>query len=122
MVHNYEVIQRSLDLAETMQAGIEHIRSKFVEGRFEEMLPLLHDITQALISIQQASPQGGDDLWPSYLADPIDRMQGGLAQLVSAYENADWAKAVKAWENQVVPGFMIWKEELERCYRPSVGS
>jgi hypothetical protein len=54
MSYNHEVIQKSLDLAATMQVGIEYIRSRFAEGKFEETLPLLQDFTQAFISIQQA--------------------------------------------------------------------
>ncbi len=120
MRRNYEVMQRSLDLADTMQIGIEYIRSKFAEGRFEEMLPLLLDFTQAFISIQQAFPTGRETECLNGLVDRIERMQVGLTQLVSAYECADWGKAVTVLETQVVPEFTRWKEELERCYRPIV--
>jgi hypothetical protein len=119
MSHGYEVSQKSLELSETMLAGIEHIRSKFIEGHFEEVLPLLQDVTQALAAIQDAEQQmGGED----ELVDRVDRLQEGLTQLVLAYEHADWDQAVKAMENMVVPGFLMWREGLERRCRPSVVS
>jgi hypothetical protein len=118
MSYNYEVIQRSLDLAATMQTGIEYIHSRFTEGKFEEMLPLLQDFTQAFISIQQALQIGKEETYARWLADHTERIQGGLSELVTAYELADWTRAVRALENEVVPGFDLWKTELEQYYGP----
>jgi hypothetical protein len=122
MSYNYEVIQRSLDLVATMQDGIEYIRARFTEGKFEEMLPLFQDFTQAFISIQQALQMGMEETYARRLADHTGRIQSGLSELVTAYELADWTRAIRALENEVVPGFVLWKTELERHYRPGVAS
>lgn len=114
---NYEAMRRSLELAATMQDGIEHIRARFAEGRFEEMLPLLQDVTRAFISVQQALYE---DMTPGCFVDHQERIQRGLNQLVAAYEQMDWDYAVKALEYKVVPGFRCWKAELERRYRHHV--
>ena len=53
MSDNFEVIQKSLDLAATMQCG-SSISAPDLPREFEEMLPMLQDVTQAFISIQQA--------------------------------------------------------------------
>lgn len=120
MSYNYEVVQRSLDLAATMQAGIEYIRSRFTEGKFEEMLPLLQDFTQAFISIQQALQMGKEETYARCFADYTEKIQSGLSELVAAYELADWTRVVRALENEVVPGFDLWKTQLEQYYGPRV--
>jgi hypothetical protein len=119
---NFEVIQKSLDLAATMQSGIEYIRTGFAQRRFEEMLPMLQDVTQAFISIQQALSSGKAGTTSRFLNDCELRIQNGLKQLVSAYEMMDWDQASKAMEYEVVPGFMQWRQEIERYYRPAVVS
>ncbi len=122
MHDNFEVIQRSLKLAETMQSGIEYVRTGFAQGRFEEMLPMLQDVTQAYISIQQALSGRREGMTSGFLNDYELKILNGLSQLVSAYEMMDWNQASKAMEYEVVPGFMQWKEEIERYYRPIVVS
>lgn len=122
MSDNFEVIQKSLDLAATMQCGIEYIRTGFAQGRFEEMLPMLQDVTQAFISIQQALSGRTEGMSSRYLNDCELKIQNGLKQLVSAYEMMDWDQASKAMEYEVVPGFMQWRQEIERYYRPAVVS
>ncbi|MGI6550480.1 MAG: hypothetical protein ACOX4Q_10680 [Syntrophomonadales bacterium] len=118
MSYNHEVIQKSLDLAATMQTGIEYIRSRFAEGKFEETLPLLQDFTLAFISIQQALQFGKEETYAQCFADHNERIQSGLSELVTAYEMADWTRVVRALENEVVPGFDLWKTELEQYYGP----
>jgi len=122
MRNNFEVIQQSLDLAETLQSGIEYIRTGFAQGRFEEMLPMLQDVTKAFISIQQALAGRKADMTSRFLNDHTLKIQNGLTQLVSAYEMMDWDQARKAMEYEVIPGFLQWKEEIERHYRPIVVS
>jgi len=122
MGDNYEIMQRSLELAETMHSGIEHIRLSFGQGRFEEMLILLQDVTQAFISIQHALSRGLDETASCPLAAPEEMIQNGLSGLVLAYELEDWDHAIRALEYELIPGFMRWKEELERCYRHHVAS
>ncbi len=122
MRNNFEVIQQSLDLAETLQSGIEYIRTGFAQGRFEEMLPMLQDVTKAFISIQQALAGRKADMTSRFLNDHTLKIQNGLTQLVSAYEMMDWDQARKAMEYEVIPGFLQWKEEIERHYRPAVVS
>lgn len=122
MSYSYEVMQRTFDLAATMQEGIEHIRTRFAEGRFEEMLHLLQDVTQAFISIQQALHMGSDEITWKCFTDHEERIESGLAQLVLAYEREDWDHAIRALEYEVVPGFIRWKEELERRYHHHVVS
>jgi len=122
MSDNFEVIQKSLDLAATMQCGIEYIRTGFAQGRFEEMLPMLQDVTQAFISIQQALSNRREGMTSRFFNNHTLKIQDGLNQLVSAYEMMDWDQANKAMEYEVVPGFIQWKEEIERHYRPVVVS
>ena len=122
MNDNFEVIQKSLDLAATMQSGIEYIRTGFAQGRFEEMLPMLQDVTQAFISIRQALSSRREGMTSRLLNDRTLKIQNGLNQLVSAYEMMDWDQASKAMEYEVVPGFMQWRQEIERYYRPAVVS
>ena len=105
-----------------MQSGIEYIRIGFAQGRFEEMLPMLQDVTQAFISIQQALSSGKAGTTSRFLNDHTLKIQNGLTQLVSAYEMMDWDQARKAMEYEVIPGFLQWKEEIERHYRPIVVS
>lgn len=122
MSDNFEVIQKSLDLAATMQCGIEYIRTGFAQGRVEEMLPMLQDVTKAFISIQQALAGRKAGMTSRFLNDHTLKIQNGLTQLVSAYEMMDWDQARKAMEYEVIPGFLQWKEEIERHYRPAVVS
>ena len=122
MSDNFEVIQKSLDLAETMQSGIEYIRIGFAQGRFEEMLPMLQEGTQAFISIQQALSGRTEGITSRFLNNHTRKIQKGLNQLVSAYEMMNWDQASKAMEYEVVPGFLQWREEIERHYRPAVVS
>jgi len=118
----YEVMRQSLELSETMLNGIEHIRWKLAAGHFEEMLSLLQDVTEALVSIQEGGQQVAGEMKTGNPNDNMERLLSALDELVSAYESKDWEQALKAMENQVVPGFIAWKEELERCYRPAVVS
>ena len=122
MNENFEVIQKLLDLAASTQSGLEYIRTGFAQGRFEEMLPMLQDVTQAFISIRQALSSRKAGMTSRSLNDYELKIQNGLNQLVSGYELMDWDRASKAMEYEVVPGFMQWREEIERHYRPAVVS
>ncbi|MDD4588573.1 MAG: hypothetical protein PHC60_09325 [Heliobacteriaceae bacterium] len=122
MSTDFKVMRQSLDLSETMQKGISHIRAKFIAGDFETALFLLQDLTQALISIQEAGRQVLAAETFAALNAASQELQNGLANLIWAYETHDWGKVVSTLDSEIIPGFQRWKTTLERIYGPPTAS
>ncbi|HWP95348.1 MAG TPA: hypothetical protein VN426_00710 [Syntrophomonadaceae bacterium] len=118
----FDVIQKALELSATILEGMEHIHSKFNAGHYEDVLPLFQDVIQALISIQEAIQPMSIQLPVERLECLADALRVSLDQIALAYEQSNWGLASESMQNQLLPGYLTWKEELARCLGSYIAS
>ncbi|MEQ8175991.1 MAG: hypothetical protein ABRQ26_13105 [Syntrophomonadaceae bacterium] len=117
MENNFEVIVQSLNLSCTVAEGLEHIKSKFEEGYYEDALLLFQDVVHAVMSIENAIAPFILKLPPNQLAFLKNEVQDALEIMMTAYEGGVWNTVNETMEQSLLPAYYRWKEELERCLR-----
>lgn len=118
----FDVVKGSLELSATLLEGMEHIQAQFDAGHYEAVLPLFQDAVQAFIAIQEAIQPVLIQLPAHRLESLAELIRGSLEQTVLAYEQNNWWAASELMQNQLLPGFLSWKGELERCLGSYIAS
>lgn len=108
MKDKQEVYQGIQDILATMEEVLEHIHTQLDELRLEESFKLLIDFTEGIRSVEETinkivhSNASGDNLKQS------------LNVALEAYEASDVIQIKETVQNQLLPNFATWKQEVEK--------
>lgn len=113
-----EVITRVLDLSETCQEAIGHIKGKLNEGQFEETSALMSDVVEGFYHLEKALSELLEQLPESKIEQIIQQLQRSLELVVSAYESGNPAQVKEKLQFNLQPAFQSLHRELEAVLRP----
>ena len=106
-------------MIDTIEEGLNHIKVQISELRFEESLGLLEDSMLAIASIEQSlepiSEIPKDKI--SYLTTDL---KNSILKVVENYEKGKQELIENQIENDVIPAFLGWKQELENTLKPYI--
>ncbi|WHY94148.1 hypothetical protein QNK12_12065 [Neobacillus cucumis] len=110
-----DVMKRILDLTDTMEKGLIHIRNQVNEGYFEASLPLVQDVISAFASVEKGL-MGVEILPPTKLGEEFQNLRDGFSVLTEAYEQGSGGKALEVLQFNVLPNTKKWKMSLEKLF------
>ncbi|QGU00402.1 hypothetical protein SYNTR_1808 [Candidatus Syntrophocurvum alkaliphilum] len=116
----YEVIVRILELLETMDSGLEQVKLKTEEGKFEETLMMFNDLVVGYSSIESAMQPMLEKLPENNLENKSQKMRDSVDQMVATYENKEPAKGLELMKSSLLPAFQEWKKEIEKTIKPYI--
>lgn len=122
MEKHKEVIERILELLETIATGIVHIQKQLSEIRYEEAFSLLQDTVLGIVSIEDALVPIMPKFRGNNIENLADILRNNLSKAVSSYEQAQEINLEKQLEKDILPAFKEWKAEVERMLKPYVVS
>jgi len=115
-----EVIERILELLDTMKAGLDYIQLKLSELKYEEALIVIKDIVDALDSIYNSIQPMESQLPENNLVAFTASIKYNLDNVIKSYEQGKEAYVAEQIEKGILPSFLVWKGELERVLRPYI--
>ena len=118
MNEQIEVINKLLELLETMEEGLIYIEEKLSERDPKNAIKMLMDTTDAFASIEVSLQPILPELPENSVQEKTDGLRSGLAIMISEYENNQGIKALECLQSNTMPAFNIWRAELEQVLRP----
>jgi tRNA splicing ligase len=112
------IIKQILELAETGLAGLEHIKLKLNEVNYEVTIPLLEDVLEALVSMENSLQLIASQLLPNQLNQLAQALHADFDEVISAYEQQDKATYSLLVVNRLLPNYKKWHAELDRVLMP----
>jgi hypothetical protein len=113
-----DVIKRIVELSETMEEGLIHIRNQVNEGYFEFSVPLVTDVISAFASIEKSLWTSVDNVSNAELVNPFQNLQNSFNILTEAYEQGSGGRALEILHFNVLPTTKKWKAALEKSFEP----
>lgn len=117
MEHYIEVMERILELLETIKEGLARMKNQLLDLRYEEAFIILQDSMEGIASIERAIlPMQG-----KLSKNKIDSLTAGVKEsinrAVTSYEQAKEINLKNQVEEELLPVFENWKEEINRVLR-----
>lgn len=113
-----DVIRRTLQLSETILEGLTYIQANLDLGEFEKTKTMFTDVIEGIYQIQQSISAFLSELPANEIAALNGKLKNSLDGVVSAYEQKKAAQLKEKMEEELLPVFEQWQEELRRCLRP----
>jgi hypothetical protein len=111
---HFETISRLLDLAGTCQEGLEYTKAALSQGKADSSVSVLVDALEAF-SMMEANLQ---PLLPGLPGNRISELTDKLRQafdlVVTVHEEGRAGKAQEYMQFVLIPGYQLWREELEK--------
>ncbi|MFB4165226.1 hypothetical protein ACE1TI_15790 [Alteribacillus sp. JSM 102045] len=111
------VIQKVLELSETMGEGLQHIQYLLNEGKIESALPLFEDVIYAFSVSEQS-------LQPVIESQHFDTIQAqhhtfreSLQYIVTILEKGEFEKGKEVLQFTLLPRWKKWSSTLETSFR-----
>jgi len=113
-----DVIRKTLQLSETILEGLAYIQANLDLGEFEKTKTMFTDVIEGIYQIQQSISAFLSELPANEIAALNGRLKNSLDGVVTAYEQKEAAQLKEKMEEELLPVFQKWQEELSRCLRP----
>lgn len=114
-----DVINKILELSETCQEALAHIKGKLNEGRFEETSPLMSDVVEGFYHLEQALPGLLEQLPPGNTIEQlISQLRRSIELVVTDYEQGDSGQVQEKLQFNLQPAFQRLHRELDGVLRP----
>lgn len=113
-----DVIRKTLQLSETILEGLTYIQANLDLGEFEKTKTMFTDVIEGIYQIQQSISAFLSELPANEIAALNGKLKNSLDGVVSAYEQKKAAQLKEKMEDDLLPVFEQWQEELKRCLRP----
>lgn len=118
----YEVIEKSLQLLETIEEGFIYTQKQLDELRYEEAFTVLKDVMEAVASIEDAMYPLKDKLPENNIDISAVPLRESMSKAISSYEQGKEADLKKQISENILPAFSNWREEIERIFGPYIVS
>ena len=113
-----DVIRKKLQIYETILEGLTYIQANLDLGEFEKTKTMFTDVIEGIYQIQQSLSAFLSELPANEIAALNGKLKNSLDGVVSAYEQKKAAQLKEKMEDDLLPVFEQWQEELKRCLRP----
>lgn len=112
-----EVIERILELLDTMEEGLDFIQNQLSELKYEEALVVLNDVIDAVFSID-SSIQPMEKMLPQNDINELSLLfRESLNKAVERYNQNNEVNIDGLLQKEIIPQFKRWREEVEKVLR-----
>ena len=118
----HEVIERILQLLETIEEGFIYVKEQLEKLHYEEGFIVIKDAMEAIESIENALKPIKAKLPENDLDDFTAAIKHNMDNAINSYEQGKEVYLVEQIEKEILPSFLAWKEELQRALKPYVFS
>src|SRR5690606_37025433 len=118
----HEVIERILQLLETIEEGFIYVQEQLEKLHYEEGFIVIKDAMEAIESIENALKPIKAKLPENDLDDFTAAIKHNMDNAINSYEQGKEVYLVEQIEKEILPSFLTWKEELQRALKPYVFS
>lgn len=114
----YEVIERTLQLLETLEAGLLHSQNLITNKQYEESFHMIQDITEGISTIEEVLVPVYEEVQDrSNLEFLGSNFRTFLSTTIKCYEEKTTERLEVSLKGTLA-NYKLWKEELEKTLQP----
>jgi len=113
-----EVMRQIIELTETMEEGLEHIKDTLNQRTPKKAIRMLLDTTTAFTHIETVVEPMLTELPENSIEEKTDRLRSALAIMVSEYEENNGLRGREILQFTLEPAFKDWRAELQEVLMP----
>lgn len=116
----YDVIERTMELLETINEGLLYTEKQIEELRYEGTFELLKDSKVAIESIEKALAPLKSEFTKNSIDELYNNMIDSFNEIIENFEENKKMEIGIQIKEEVVPEFGEWKEEIIRILNPFI--
>lgn len=115
-----QVMKHALELVETIQEGIIHIKNELISGKFSETMNLFEDVVLAFTSVESAINQLDEDVKTDQLVEATEKVKKAIELVVDQYEIGNRTSMQEIMQFTLGPSVKQWRTEMENNFHPYI--
>ena len=112
-----DVVRQTLELSETVRAGLDYVQNRLEEGSFDEGFEMISNVLQGMSSIWRAMPVIINSLPGQNIENHLDRLRYALAYMEASYVQQLPDQAWAVLETALMPAYQDWQEEMYKSLK-----
>lgn len=116
----FDIMKRTLDLAETGLEGLQFVKTKMEDGYYENTVVVLKDTVEAFAQMEQSLSLFIDDLPANKIQSNTNKLRTLLEKVVLAYEQENYPEALQLMDTKLIKEYKKWQKELTKHLQPYV--
>ncbi|UNC91723.1 hypothetical protein [Candidatus Contubernalis alkaliaceticus] len=113
-----EVMKQIVELTDTMEEGLEHVKGQLDQRSPEKAIQLLFDTTNAFTHIEKAVQPILSEIPENNIQEKTDKLRSALSAMVGEYEGNSGLKGREILQFILEPAFKNWRFELKEVLMP----
>ncbi|PSL48600.1 hypothetical protein B0H94_104201 [Salsuginibacillus halophilus] len=108
-----DVLQKSLDLSDTIKEGAEHAKKLLDSETPEHSVPLLEDVSRALQAVQSALGQIDPQVFDAaQIVEEGERVDAALSHVADALQAETYGSAKEVMQFTLLPRLNAWRDMI----------
>lgn len=120
LIHSFQLMRDVLSICDSMDEGFDFIIAKISDKNYYEAAIVMQDIVDAHTSIISQIDTFSRFLKENNLHFIDKQFKDSLLQTVVHFNNDSWELLEKQILHQIVPQFLLWKNELNTVFNPYI--
>lgn len=116
-MNRIEIINNIFPLLETIEEAAIHLKKQILELRWEESMNLIEDLLLGVSAIQESVEIMVQKSKFNIDIKLINNIKNAASKLLEVYKKGNYKKYSLCIENELVPAFIIWKNEVEKSLK-----
>ena len=112
-----EVMRQTLELSDTVRAGLFYVQTCLEEGSLEEGFGMMEDVLDGMSSIRRAMPVILNNLPGQGLDDSLDRLREALEYMEESHALQKPERAWAVLKTVLMPAYDEWQEHMYRSLK-----
>jgi len=111
---DYEVIKKLVELLDTCEEGLLHVKSQLVAGLYEQSVEMVIDVFTAIAQLDKTARQIQEHISKGLSGPEFKQVCLAMDSLVLAYELNNRDNQSSVLDNELLPAYKSWKESLNQ--------
>jgi hypothetical protein len=118
LIGSFEMMPQLLDICDSIDEALNYVVVKVSNDEYRDVFGVMLDIIEAFTAINlQINAFSGflskNDLFPN-----SEKLKNGLLKVIEHFNNENWPLFNSQLTEQVVPSFLMWKNEMHTVFSP----
>lgn len=119
----YEVVEKTLDLLETIESAIDYIKdNQLPELRYEEAFTMLEDVKYGVESIDESIELFHGEINNNAVTVLMNSLKESINNTIESFNQGKHDNIYNQFLSEVYPRFVVWKSELAKALSSYIAS
>lgn len=118
LIGSFEMMPQLLDICDSIDEALNYVVAKVSNDEYREVFGVMLDMIEAFTAINLQINTFSRFLSKNDLFPNSENLKNGLLKVIQHFNNEDWPLFKSQLTEQVVPSFLMWKNEMHTVFSP----